>query len=105
MGIPTKFILGVALGIGCAAGASAQDPNHVLGLSDATGGADSPFQVLATLDNEGGEISGWSYGVCSDPSLVTPISVASAGTATVKKGTRRTSRVRRSSPTVGPRES
>ena len=46
------------------------DPDYQLSLTSASGGQDSCQQIHVNLDNMGGEITGWSIGVCHDPSLL-----------------------------------
>lgn len=67
--------------------AMAQNPNYVLTHSDVSGLAGSIQTGQVTLDNTGIAIKGWSYGVCTDPGLVTVVSAATGSTtATVSAG-------------------
>ena len=47
-----------------------QDPDLILHHSSGVVGTGGQVEVNITLDNQEGEIQGWSWGVCSDPGLV-----------------------------------
>ena len=47
-----------------------QDPDLVLHHSSGVVGTGGQIELTITLDNQAGDIQGWSWGVCSDPGLV-----------------------------------
>lgn len=66
---------------------SAQDPNYVLTHSNEAGLTGASVTAEVTLDNTGLELKGWSYGVCTDPGIVSVDAVITGSTtATVSNG-------------------
>jgi hypothetical protein len=61
------------------------DAQYTISMGAASAGPGGSPVVDAQLDNNGGPIAGWSYGVCNGPE-VTPTSVGLGDCATVKNG-------------------
>jgi len=82
-----KFITGLAvIAVAClATSLGAQDPNYIMTMSSGSTVAGGSLTLEALLDNNGGNVAGWSYGVCS-PAGISASSVALADTATVNGG-------------------
>ncbi|MGE3165435.1 MAG: hypothetical protein AB7O52_11060 [Planctomycetota bacterium] len=67
--------------------ASAQNPNYILSVSDATSGVDGTATVHAIFDNLGGFVEAWSFGLCHDEAMLTPTAMSGgADLATVNNG-------------------
>ena len=68
----------------CAAGPIPANPDFEFSASNITGNVNDIVSVDITLTIPAGEsVSCWSYGLCHDPSLLSLVSVASAGSWTV----------------------
>lgn len=53
---------------------SAQDPNYIIRVSsDTPVVAGSPAEAICSVTNTGGDIQGFSLGICSDPAVVEPV--------------------------------
>lgn len=70
------FVTGnVMLAVLCCASmafAGAGDPNYVLSISAGSGATGDSFTSTVSLDNSmGGDVQGWSFGVCNDPAALT----------------------------------
>jgi hypothetical protein len=67
---------------------AAQDPNYQLSLQGpATLAPGEAFTARVALDNNGGDVAGWSYGVCHDPTALTLGAVSDgATTSTINQG-------------------
>ncbi|MFQ5655116.1 MAG: hypothetical protein ACE5GW_10355, partial [Planctomycetota bacterium] len=82
--VVTALILSTCLACGIA---SAQNPDYVLSLTDASGPEGSLQVVQCLLTSTGEELSGWSFGVCHEIGVITPVdAVAGATTLTVNLG-------------------
>jgi len=67
--------------------AAAQDPNYALLVTDAAGLPGAQVTCLATLDNAGGDLRAWSYGVCHNASVISLVGAVSGSTTqTVNRG-------------------
>lgn len=63
------------------------NPDYQLYLESGTVAPGGTVEIALALDNTGGDIQGWSYGVCSDPSLLAVLIVEpGAATAVVNNG-------------------
>ena len=71
------FCLAPALICGLSNRAAAQDPNHVLRHTDGNGALGSAVALQVVTDNTGGNVDGWSFGVCIDPTQLEVVSVVS----------------------------
>jgi hypothetical protein len=77
-------LLAVVLG---ATTAFAQDPNYVLSLSDASGATGDTIHSIASLDSSsGGNVQGWSFGVCHNPAILTSLDIDLTGPASELNG-------------------
>ena len=47
------------------------NPDYQLSLSSGAGNQGTSVDLIVTFDNTGSPVRGWSFGVCSDPALVT----------------------------------
>lgn len=66
---------------------SQPDPSYIFYLEGATGAPASSVELKVKLDNNGEDIEGWSFGVCSDPAQLEVVDVAlGETTATVNGG-------------------
>ncbi|MBN1422532.1 MAG: dockerin type I repeat-containing protein [Planctomycetes bacterium] len=87
-----SLFAGLALVLGWSAAGWAGDCDFAIRLSDAKGREGAQVKIGVTLDFDvaqdgGAGIQGWSYGICHDPEVVTPISaVASDELLTIKNG-------------------
>lgn len=64
-----------------------QDPDYVLTIGSAAGDTNDTVTVDVTLDDTGGDIAGWSYGVCHDEDGATVLEILDGTTtATVNNG-------------------
>ena len=78
----TAFLMMLAL---MTTGVSAQD--YVLSISSGNIPNNGSGDLSVTLDNNGGEMQGWSFGACNDTAFLTCTGVADGSTtATVKNG-------------------
>ncbi len=64
----------------------AQNPDYVLSLSSNSSPPGGSTSISAFLDNNGSDMQGWTYGVCSDSTAVQPTSIDPADSGTVNGG-------------------
>ena len=80
----TACLLACGLTLGSTAFAGAGDAT--MSVADTTASVGASFTMTAVLDNNLGDVQGWSFGLCHTASLATIDSVDDADTATVKNG-------------------
>ncbi|MFQ5653908.1 MAG: proprotein convertase P-domain-containing protein [Planctomycetota bacterium] len=77
---------GVNGGRACCTAVLGANPNYVFSLTDATGFSGDTVTSQVLLQNSGEPIQGWSFSVCHDSSLVTPIAAVEGATTTTVNG-------------------
>ena len=80
----TACLLACGLTLGSTAFAGVGDAT--MSVADTTASVGASFTMTAVLDNNLGDVQGWSFGLCHTASLATIDSVDDADTATVKNG-------------------
>ncbi len=74
-----SLLANLPLVVGCGAALAtplgAQDPNHVFEHTDGAGAPGALVELRVLADNTGGNIDGWSFGVCTDLAQVEVVSV------------------------------
>ncbi len=68
------------------ADADAQNPDYVFTVGTGSGAPNTTVSIPVTLDNNGSDIQGWSFGLCNDAAAVMPTSIDPADSATVNGG-------------------
>lgn len=85
-----KFMTGfvvLAVFLTATATVDAGGSDYLFSIGDASGSAGDSFTTAATMDNNGGEVQGWSFGVCHDETALTITdAVSGADTQTVQNG-------------------
>ena len=84
-----KFVLRTLLSVltlGLAVNVVMAGGDATMSVANTTASVGASFTMTAVLDNNIGDVQGWSYGLCHTASLATVDSVDDADTATVKSG-------------------
>ena len=85
----SKFMLSTVLSVltlGLTVNGVMAGGDATMSVADTTASVGASFTMTAVLDNNLGDVQGWSFGLCHTASLATIDSVDDADTATVKNG-------------------